>query len=124
MKKDMICISCPMGCHLNVSWDEKKELELEQIQVEGNKCPRGIIYGREEILTPKRVITATCSVDSIHMHRIPVKTTSAIIKEYMTDLLEEIYEQKIKTPVKTGDILINNYKDTGIDVVATRSLAE
>ncbi|OQY36498.1 MAG: hypothetical protein B6229_09955 [Spirochaetaceae bacterium 4572_7] len=122
MKKEMICISCPIGCHLNVSWDEDKELELEQIKVEGNKCSRGITYGREEILSPKRVITATCSVDSIYMHRIPVKTTSAVNKEYMVDLLEEIYKLRIKTPIKTGDVLINNYKNTGVNIVATRSL--
>ena len=124
MKKEIICISCPIGCHLNVTWDEKKELELEQIKVEDNKCSRGVIYGREEILAPKRVITATCAIESIFMQRIPVKTTDAIIKGYMTDLLEEIYRLKIKTPVKTGDILIKNYKDTGINIVATRSLSE
>lgn len=124
MEKEIICISCPIGCHLNVSWDENRELELEDINVENNKCSRGIIYGREEILAPKRVITATCLIDSIHMQRIPVKTTNAIIKEYITDLLGDIYRLKIKTPVKTGDILIKNYKNTGVDIVATRSLNE
>lgn len=124
MEKEIICISCPIGCHLNVSWDENSKLEKQSIKVEENKCSRGENYGREEIMAPKRVITATCSIDSVHMQRIPVKSTDALLKEYMTELIGDIYKLNIKAPVKTGDIVIKNFKNTGIDIVTTRSLYE
>ena len=54
MKREMICISCPIGCHLTAEWENE-----ETITISGNKCNRGEIYGREEILAPKRVVTAT-----------------------------------------------------------------
>ena len=123
MEKEMICISCPIGCHLNVSFDENETLSPDNIQVSNNKCPRGVIYGREEILAPKRVVTATCSVDSKLMDRIPVKSTGAIMKEDINGLLEELYKLRLKSPVKMGETIIRDYKKSGIDIVTTRSLS-
>ena len=110
MEKKIICISCPIGCRLNVSWENKTTLVSEDILVENNKCSRGEIYGREEILAPRRVVTATCSIKSIHMARIPVKTTGPIIKSDIAGLLEELYKFKIKAPVNTGDIIIRDFR--------------
>ncbi len=124
MEKEIICISCPIGCHLQVLWENKNKLDPEDIRIQNNKCKRGIIYGREEILAPKRVVTATCAVESVYMERIPVKTTGAIIKNHIGGLLGELYKIRIKTPVRTGDIIIKDFMQTGVNVVATRSLSE
>ena len=37
MIKELICISCPMGCHLKVDTDK--------LEVAGNTCKRGEVYG-------------------------------------------------------------------------------
>ena len=47
---NLICITCPKGCHLTV--DEENDYK-----VTGNACPRGAEYGRNEMLHPVRVIT-------------------------------------------------------------------
>ncbi|OQY34804.1 MAG: hypothetical protein B6241_03745 [Spirochaetaceae bacterium 4572_59] len=122
MEKNMICISCPIGCHLTVSYNENDVISHENIQVKGNKCPRGVIYGKEEILAPKRVVTATCAIDSGLMDRIPVKSTGAIMKEEIDGLLEELYRIRLKSPVKMGDVIISDYNKSGIDIVTSRSL--
>jgi len=116
MKKELICISCPIGCHLEVTRTG------DEISVKNNKCPRGEIYGKEELLAPKRVVTATCPVKSDLIARIPVKTTGAIPKELINSLLEELYRIEVKTPVSGGDVIIPNFRDTGIDIVSTKSL--
>ena len=36
MRKELICINCPMGCCLEVEYDADKVLG-----VKGNECPRG-----------------------------------------------------------------------------------
>ena len=118
----MICISCPIGCHLSVSYNENEELCSDNIQVKNNKCPRGLIYGKEEILAPKRVVTATCAIDSVLMDRIPVKSTGAVLKEEINGLLGELYRMKLKSPVKMGELIIRDYNNSGVDIVATRSL--
>ncbi len=122
MKKSMICISCPIGCHLTVSCSDSETVTPETIQVEGNKCPRGIIYGKEEIFAPKRVVTATCAIESGLMDRIPVKSTGAVMKEDINGLLKELYQMRLTAPAKMGDVIIRDYKKSGVDIVTTRSL--
>jgi CxxC motif-containing protein len=124
MEREMICISCPIGCHLTVKWQEVEHINPDSITIEGNKCPRGTIYGVEEILAPKRVVTATCAVNSMHMNRIPVKTDGAILKEHINSLLDVLYKIELKVPVKLGDTVIKDIKGSGINLVATRSLYE
>ena len=53
---NLICITCPKGCHLTV--DEENDYK-----VTGNACPRGAEYGRNEMLHPVRVITSTVKIE-------------------------------------------------------------
>jgi len=123
MKKELICISCPIGCMLTVEYDEDKR-DYDSIKVSGNLCPKGEIYGKEEILAPKRVVTATASIESRIQKRLPLKTIEAIDKDLIFDLLKEIYSLKLKPPIKIGDTIIKNFKKSGVDIVATANLPE
>jgi CxxC motif-containing protein len=38
MNKEIICINCPMGCSLEVTYDADNI-----ISVKGNECPRGLL---------------------------------------------------------------------------------
>ena len=117
MKKNLICISCPLGCHLEVEIEEKSI-----ISITGNSCPRGEIYASEELLAPKRVVTSTCRTDSKTFPRLPVKTNAPILKEHINALLADIHKCEAKIPVMKGDVIIADYKGTGVNVVATRSI--
>ena len=123
MKKELVCISCPIGCRLTVEYDENN-ITKDTIKVSGNLCPRGEIYGKEEILAPRRVVTATASVKSRIQKRIPLKTVSPIDKNLIFDLLKKIYTLELKPPIKNGDIILKNFKSSGVDVVATTNLSE
>lgn len=122
MEREIICISCPLGCHLTAAYEAKGNLSDKDIAISGNKCKRGVIYGTEEILSPKRVVTATCSVNSRLMSRIPVKTTGSVPKEMIDSLINELYRLRLTPPVTLGDKIITNFRETGVDVVTTRSL--
>lgn len=114
--REMVCIVCPVGCRLTVT------SEGDTVSVSGNRCPRGEVYGKEELLAPKRVITATCTIRS-HAHpRLPVKTDAPLPFEHIEELIEEIYRLEIQPPVRRGQILIENYKSTGVNVCASRSI--
>ncbi|HEY9053887.1 MAG TPA: DUF1667 domain-containing protein, partial [Rectinemataceae bacterium] len=54
---EMICITCPLGCHLSIERTSPGE-----ISVTGNRCSRGEAYAREELLSPKRMVTTTCAI--------------------------------------------------------------
>ena len=116
MKKNLICISCPNGCRLEVEYEDDKI-----INISGHKCKRGIEYGREEVLRPKRVVTAAAPTDSGDIPYVSVKTDKPILKDKIFPLLREIYSRKAKTPVKCGETLIENFMDSGVNVVYTRN---
>ncbi|TVR67987.1 MAG: DUF1667 domain-containing protein [Spirochaetaceae bacterium] len=117
--REMICIACPLGCHLTVR--QEKE---EEISVTGNKCARGKEYGREEYLAPKRMVTCTCPTGSERFPRVPVRTVEAIPRELIDELLQELYRTRVPLPVTRGDILVRDFRGTGVDVIATMSLEE
>ena len=106
---NMTCIMCPMGCQLVV---EKVGKELK---VSGNTCIRGENYAKEEVSSPKRIVTALVrTVDGV----LPVKTTSPIPKTMIFDVVNEINKLLLKKG-KQGDIIIKNVLGTGADIVIT-----
>ena len=113
--KELICITCPRGCHLKV--DEENGYE-----VTGNSCPRGKEYGFNEVTNPKRVVTSTVKTDCESYPRCPVKTNGAIPKEKMFEAMKLLDGIVLKTPVSCGDVVIENLFDTGIDFVATKDI--
>jgi len=114
MIKELICISCPMGCHLKVNTETK--------EVTGNTCKRGEIYGINEVTNPVRVITTTVKVKDGELPVIPVKTKTPIPKELNFKAMEVLNSIEIEAPISMGDIIVKDILGTGVDVVATRSL--
>jgi CxxC motif-containing protein len=51
-----------------------------------------------------------------------VKTQQACPRERINDLLADIYKTRVCLPVKAGDVVITDWKGSGINVVAVRSL--
>ncbi|CUP98450.1 molybdopterin oxidoreductase [Clostridium baratii] len=114
MVKELICISCPMGCHLKVDVDNKT--------VTGNTCKRGEIYGLNEVTNPVRVVTSTVKVNGGELPVVPVKTAGAIPKKLNFECMKVINETTVNAPVKMGEVLIKDVLGTGIDVVASRDI--
>ncbi len=126
--KEMICIVCPRGCHLTVG-------DAPDFSVAGNACNRGAVYGREEAVSPKRVVTATCPVSAggsepasaVPGHpevpqRVPVRTTGAIPKERVAELVGVLMRTRVDLPLRLGDVVLENWEGTGVSVVVTRSI--
>jgi CxxC motif-containing protein len=115
--QNLTCIICPIGCSLDI------EEKSENLSVTGNKCPRGAVYALEEISAPKRVVTATAPVaTACSIRRVPVKTVSPCPRELIPALLCDIYKTAVKLPVTVGDVIIADWQNKGIDVIATRTI--
>ena len=78
--KELICIVCPNGCHLKVD-------EENGYNVTGNKCERGAEYGKAELLHPVRVVTSTVRIEGAACRRLPVKTSAAVDKDRIFDVM-------------------------------------
>ena len=119
MMRDLICISCPMGCHLTA------ELQPDnQVIVNGNRCPRGKIYAFNELTDPKRMVTAVIKSNSTQVPCVPVRTSAAISTGKIPELLTALRQVEIAVPIAAEQVVLANFQDTGVDVICTRSVAE
>lgn len=114
MKKKLTCIVCPMGCQIEVDTDTQT--------VTGNTCKRGEVYGLGEVTNPVRVITSTVKLEGSAIAMLPVKTNGPIPKGFNFKCMEEINKVTAKAPIKVGDVIIANVLDTGVDIVAGRTI--
>lgn len=117
MIRQMICTSCPMGCHLTVDDTDKNN-----IIVTGNTCPRGKVYGINEVTAPKRMVTGSVKVEGGTIAMVSVKTEQAIDKKLIFDCLEQLKGVTLKAPVHIGDIAVKNVCNTGINIVVTKEV--
>ena len=115
---ELTCISCPLGCPLRVETDENGQV----VSVTGNTCKRGEIYGRKEVTAPERVITSTVKVEGGTVPLVPVRTKTEIPKGKIWECMAAIRKATVKAPVKLGDVVIPNVADTGVDVVAAKTV--
>lgn len=113
--KELICITCPKGCHLKVD-------EENGCAVTGNGCPRGAVYGRNEVLHPVRTLTSTVRVEGAPIPRLPVKTDRPLPKEKMMDCMALLEGILVRAPVRVGDVLAEHILGTDVNLVATKTL--
>lgn len=54
--------------------------------------------------------------------RVPVRTSGRIPKGMVESLVRELSVLSVSLPVRAGDIVIENWADTGVSVVVTRDI--
>jgi len=113
--KKLVCICCPKGCRLSVDEDNA-------FAVTGNDCPRGAEYGKNEISDPRCVITSTVRISGAAYRRCPVRTSTAIPKPLMFDVMRELEKVELSSGVKRGDVVIADILGTGADVIVTKDM--
>ena len=111
--KEMTCIVCPRGCHLVVDDD---------MNVTGNFCPRGKNYAISELTHPVRMITSTVRVNNRENVVASVKTSEAIDKDKMFDVIELINSLSVSAPCHVGDVLVKNIFGSNVDIIITKNI--
>lgn len=117
MKKEMICVNCPMGCHLVVEMEEG-----QVVSITGNRCPKGEAYGRQECIQPMRYLTTTVRIHGAIHRVLPVISEKEIPLELMKAAMEEVRFAEVKAPVQEGDVVLKNLAGTGVNLIASRSM--
>ena len=117
MEQAVTCINCPVGCRMTVSLSDTGEF----ISVTGNTCPRGAKYAQQECTLPERMITAVIPVTGCETP-LSVKTASPVPKNLIASVMNELSRVQISLPVSIGQVVLPDVLDTGVDIIATRSL--
>ncbi len=113
--KELTCIGCPKGCHLLV--DEENDYK-----VTGNSCSIGAEYGRNELLNPTRILTSTVKITGGIHEMLPVRSDKAIAKDKLFEVMESLKRVRVTSPIKMGDVIIENVLDTGANIIASRDM--
>lgn len=116
MEKEMICIICPMGCHLQVQ--EKNG----EITVQGNTCPRGAAYAKQEAVCPMRTLTSTVRIANAVHPLLPVITSAPVPKQKIFAIMEAVNRVHAEAPIRVGSVVAANIADSGVDLLASRTM--
>lgn len=117
MEKELICITCPMSCHLKAVMENG-----EVVSVSGNTCPRGAAYAKKELTHPTRMLTSTVIIQHALYDRLPVITSSDIPKESLFDVMEALKSVRVEAPIQYGDVVIENVCGLGVNIIASRTM--
>lgn len=113
--RDLICIVCPRGCHLKVD---------EKLNVIGNFCKRGDVYGKTEVINPTRNVTSTVKINSKELSRLPVKTDKPVPKSLVFEVMQEINKIEVNPPVKSKVTIMGNLFFLDVNIIATRTICK
>ncbi len=116
-EKEITCIVCPIGCKILVRTNGE-----EFAVIKGHKCKKGIEYARNEALDPRRMLTTSVLVKNGDWPLVSVKSSQPIPKEKLFVVLQKIKKAAVNAPVILGEIVIKNVADTGIDIIATKTV--
>lgn len=115
---ELTCISCPLGCPLKVETDDQGQV----LQVTGNTCKRGEIYGKKEVTAPTRMVSSTVQLLGGEAPVVSVRTKRDIPKDKIFPVMEAIRRVKVQAPVKIGDVVLENAAGTGVEIIATTNV--
>jgi CxxC motif-containing protein len=118
MTKILTCIECPKGCKLTIDFAEDGS-----IRVGGNQCKKGERYGIAESTNPVRILTSSVLTVNQPIKMLPVRTDKPIPKERILDAMNEVKKVRIKKNVSVGDILVENFLNLGVNLIATREIS-
>ena len=111
--KEFTCIICPRGCRLSVD---------DNMNVTGNTCPRGKQYAISELTNPVRTITSSVRVKNRDYLLVSVKTSGAIPKGKMFELMDEINKLSVSAPTHIGDVVKKDILGLGVDLLITKNI--
>ena len=115
MKRKLTCITCPLGCALEIQLKDDKI-----VNITGNNCPRGKVYAENECTNPQRTVTSTVKCEDGSL--ISVKTDKPIPKEKMSECMAIINKALATLPITIGDVIIEDVFGSKIIATQNRSL--
>jgi CxxC motif-containing protein len=113
-----LCIECPLGCRLEVEEDADGSI----VEVRGFSCRKGKIFAEREHTDPRRMVTATVAISGGMWPRLPVRTTTAVPKDRVWEVVKLLRPISVESPVLVGDVIVADIAGTGVDVVASRDM--
>jgi len=114
--EDIICITCPKGCTLEVTREGKTVIKVRQ------GCKRGADYVKRELTDPRRMVATTVRVSGGLHPLLPVATAAPFPKPRIFALMAALRDLDLHAPVRTGDVILRDALGEGVDIIASRDI--
>lgn len=102
------CVLCPKGCRVTL---------LPHGEAQGNGCPKGADYARQEATAPKRVLTTTLKRPDGTL--LPVKTSAGVPKDRLLSCMAVLRRCAAPAgPVPWGQVVLSDPFGLGVDIIA------
>ena len=115
--KKVTCVICPKGCDIEVKYTVNDK-ESRVVEVTGHSCERGYNYAVSEVVSPVRTLTSTVKLVGGGTERLAVKSAEPLPREKLFECMAVIRKAQVISPVKMGDVIIENIAETGVDIIA------
>ena len=115
--QQIICVRCPKGCALVVTLHEDGSVN----EVRGHGCKLGIEYAIAEVTDPSRIVTLSLPIANSR-EPLSVKTAAPVPKSRILAVVEAAKSLNLQAPIQAGIVLDANIADTGVALVATKTL--
>jgi CxxC motif-containing protein len=116
-KKHFTCVTCPVGCEVDV---EVKDGNI--VSLKGNKCDKVKEFVLQELKEPMRVLTTIVRIKGAKYAMLPVRTDKLIPKRLFTQAIGELTGIDLQAPVHMSDVIVKDVAGSGANIVATRTM--
>ncbi len=116
-ERDLICVTCPVGCNLTAVLDGD-----ELIEVRGGGCRRGEAFAREEVTDPRRMLATTVRVAGGDGPLVPVRSAEPLPKALLLPAAGLLRRVVLKAPVPLHQVVVPDLLGSGIAIITSRAM--
>ena len=116
--REFTCVVCPNGCTIVVNVDNDENPVVTKVQ--GNICPRGEAWARQEVENPMRTIASSVPVQGGDFPLASVRTNRPIPLAEIREVMKEIRQVSLEAPVEIGDVVLSRPAGCDTEVIVTR----
>lgn len=117
--KFVTCAKCLNRCQLRY---ETQNGTLTQVL--NAACHKGIKYVKEIMDVPDTLIVQTVYLKNGMVSHAEVKTSAPVPGHMVNDVKEALEKIEIEAPITFGQVLIENFMDTGCDLISRSTVAK
>jgi len=115
-KKEITCIACPAGCRISIIFSHGEYFFT------GNKCEKGEVFARTEMISPVRSLTTTVRTVFPDAPVIPVRTNKEVPKQKIKEIIRELSGIIVKERIGIGDTVASGIAGTDCDIIASSNI--
>jgi len=116
---EQVCTLCPVHCTLFIEQNAQND-HIKNVY--GCRCSRGYEYISKSKEEQQCMLPTSVRVNGSVVSRLPVNSDAPLPKTVISEAMMIIRTVEVKPPVNSGEIIIENILNTGVNIISTKSM--